>query len=105
MEGSMGMSSLSKSSATICAEYCRSGLTQKAFCESQGVAKSTLGYWLRRERKQDSEKLPLVRVAAAVRSEESRKMLIRIDDRLSIEIERPVDIEELRLILEAVGSR
>jgi len=101
----MGMNSLSKNSAAICAEYRCSGLTQKAFCESQGVAKSTLGYWLRRERKQHNGTQPLVRVVAAVRSEESRKILIRIDDRLTIEIERPVEIEELRLILEAVGSR
>ena len=34
----------------LCEEYRNSGLTQKAFCESRGISRSKLTYWLKRER-------------------------------------------------------
>lgn len=91
-------------SATIVEEYRKSGLSQREFCEHRGIAKSTLGYWLRKSRKATSApEQPLVRVPARALSEGAGKMVIRAGERLSVELERPVSAEELQQILKAMS--
>ena len=46
----------------VVAEYQASGMTQKAFCREHGVALSTLGYWLKRERESQDAAATLVQI-------------------------------------------
>jgi transcriptional regulator with XRE-family HTH domain len=92
-------------SVTIVEEYRESGLTQREFCEARGIAKSTLGYWLRKGRKATSAESPtLVRISAPAIAAGFGKMIIRSGERLSVELERPVGLEELQLILKAMSE-
>ena len=100
----MDTESSSGTAAGICAEYRDSGLTQKAFCESRGIAKSTLGYWLRKERRVSECAVGLVRVRVPPVGEGSGRILIRVGNTVTIEIERPIRVEELRLIMETAAS-
>jgi len=90
---------------TIVEEYRESGLSQREFCAARGIAKSTLGYWLRKSRKAASAESPtLVRISAPAISAGLGKMVIRSGERLSVELERPIGAEELQLILKALSE-
>ena len=98
------MDAKKRSASEILDEFRRSGLTQKAFCELQGIAKSTLGYWLRRERKQAPAVIPLVRVPMPITAVPAGKIVVRHASGIAVEIERPVEACELLMILETVAA-
>jgi len=98
------MDTKKRSARDILDEFRRSGLTQKAFCESQGIAKSTLGYWLRRERKQVPAVVPLVRVPISSTAVPAGKIVVRHTSGIVVEIERPIEAAELKTILETVTA-
>ncbi len=58
----------------IVADFRGSGLKQKAFCRSRGVAVSTLQYWIRRLRG-DGKKLQVVPVRVVHRAGDTRPEL------------------------------
>jgi hypothetical protein len=84
-------------------DYRSSGLTQKAFCESRELPLSTLQYWLYADRsavRRTSESLVPVGVTGVQRS--NRAIRIRSGGRLVVEVDLPVDREQLDTILQAV---
>ena len=87
----------------ICREYRESGLTQKDFCERRGVSRSTLSYWLKKERQQ-SESQALVQIAPQAEAPGTGCLRIKIGERVVIELDRPVDTCELKQVLVAVAE-
>lgn len=71
-----------RSSPEVLEEFRQSGLTQKVFCELRGIPKSTLGYWLRRERRPTAVVVPLVRVRAPVTVKALGKIAVRVAAKL-----------------------
>jgi transposase-like protein len=61
----------------VCREYRESGLSQKEFCERHRVYRTTLSYWLKKEREQ-AETQPLVQVASKAVSSASGALRVRI---------------------------
>ena len=90
-----------------CEEYRRGGESQRAFCRARGLSVSSLQYWLRKRRSEapKTESTALVEVATVSAQAPERKTLrVRGPGELSVELERPVDREELSLVLEAVAA-
>lgn len=87
----------------VCREYRESGLSQKEFCERRGVSRSTLSYWLKKERRK-SESQALVQIAPQAESSRTGCLRIKIGGRVVIELDRPVDTGELRQVLAAVSE-
>jgi transcriptional regulator with XRE-family HTH domain len=87
----------------ICREYRESGLTQKDFCERRGISRSTLSYWLKKERQQ-SETQALVQITPEAASGSTGCLRIKIGGRVVIELDRPVDTCELKQVLVAVAE-
>ena len=90
----------------ICAEYRESGLTQKAFSRNRGVALSTLQYWLRRTRSQQDTQASarqLVPVGYAGQAPAQRTVRICTGTKVTLEVDLPVDREELEEILKAAA--
>ena len=90
----------------ICREYREGCETQKAFCRSRGIAVSTLQYWLNKtgdetEKPSGNE---LVAVGVTKRPESTGSIRIRVDERISIEVELPLEREQLTEILKAAAS-
>ena len=90
----------------VCGEYRASGKTQKAFCEENGVALSTLTYWLRKERKAKERKTEQAMVPVGfVDTTGMRKTLrITIDGGIVLEVDLPVSARDLETILLAVKA-
>ena len=84
-----------------CREYRDSGLTQKEFCEERGIARSTLSLWLKKEREQ-SDVQALVKVEPTVAAPDLGSLRIKVGERVVIELDRPVDPDELKQVLSAV---
>lgn len=87
----------------VCREYRESGLSQKDFCERRGVSRSTLSYWLKKERQQ-SESQALVEIAPQAEGPRTGCLRIKIGERVVIELDRPVDTDELEQVLAAVSE-
>ena len=91
----------------VVAEYQASGMTQKAFCREHGVALSTLGYWLKRERESRDTASSFVQIQPAAREDAERSggtLRIRGRQQLELEVDLPVSREQLADILRAVAS-
>lgn len=86
-------------------DYRASGLTQKAFCTSRDIPITTLRYWLHAERalaKRGSE--GMVAVGIATQHSVSRALRIRVNDRVVIEVDMPIDRGQLDTVLRAVSA-
>jgi len=89
----------------ICGEFRDSGMTRKRFCESRGVALSTLGYWLKRL----SETTPTSRTSGFIALgtvELGRKttLRIRLGGEVVAELDLPADETVIRDVLRAAAS-
>jgi hypothetical protein len=87
----------------LCGEYRDSGVTQKAFCESRGISRSKLTYWLKKERERE-QAVAFVKVKPSVRQSEPSVLRIRIGDRVTVELDHSIGGDELKKILEVVAS-
>jgi len=90
-----------------CEEYRRGSESQRAFCRARGLSVSSLQYWLRKRRSEapKRESTALVEVASVPAQPPERKTLrVRGPGEVTVELERPVDREELMLVLEAVAA-
>lgn len=87
----------------LCAEYRNSGLTQKAFCESRGISRSKLTYWLKKERER-KQSATFVQVKPSVPECEPGVLRIKIGERVTIELDDSMGGEELKKILSVVAS-
>ena len=91
----------------VVAEYQSSGMTQKAFCREHGVALSTLGYWLKRERESQDAASTFVQIQPAADEGTARSggtLRIRGRQHLELEVDLPVSREQMTDILQAVAS-
>ena len=89
----------------ICQEFRDSGMTRKGFCESRGIALSTLGYWLARlsvppSSPQSSEFVPMGTVELSPRS----VLRIRVGGEVIAELDLPADEMLIRDVLRAAAS-
>ena len=84
-------------------DYHESGLTQKEFCRSRGVARSTLGYWLKQERRSSDSQQAFVQVAAPKSTGPANAggLRVHIRNSVTLEIDLPVDEKQLTEILKA----
>jgi transposase-like protein len=95
----------------ICQEYHESGETLKQFCESRGIARSTLGYWLnpargtspsyqKRKKHSGTNLVPVATVSIRKQS----VLRLRIGEDLVAELELPSDESVIRSVLRAAQS-
>ena len=87
----------------LCSEFRESGLTQDEFCGSRGISRSKLTYWLRKERTAHPGQ-SFVRVTPSVGQSQTGVLRIRIDDRVTIELDHSIGKAELMKVLSAVTS-
>ena len=89
------------------AEYRASGMTQKAFCREHGIALSTFGYWLRRERERENGPSAMVQLHPAKENSAGNRggaLRIRGSRGLELEVDLPVSRKQLAEILQAAAS-
>jgi hypothetical protein len=91
----------------ICDEFRDSGMTRKAFCQSQGIALSTLGYWLKRLPARKSSSLSTSGFVPLGTMELSRPTVLRIHlgGEVVAELDLPADETVIRNVLRAAASR
>ena len=91
--------------AAICREFHESGMTRKAFSERRGVARSTLGYWLKRlpESATGTQASDFVAMGTV---ELGRKSTLRIHlgEEVVAELDLPADQAVIRDVLRAAAS-
>jgi hypothetical protein len=89
----------------ICREFRDSGMTRKAFCESNGVALSTLGYWLKRlsESKPTNETSGFIALGTVELGRQT-VLRIRLGSEVVAELELPADQAVIRDVLSAAAS-
>ena len=91
----------------VLADYRASGMTQKAFCRKHGIALSTLGYWLKRDRESNKCPAGFVQIRSADEDTVGNRrgtLRIRPGRHLELEVDLPVDGEQLVEILQAAAS-
>jgi len=89
----------------ICQEFRDSGMTQKAFCESHGLALSTLGYWLKRLSVPASNPQSSAFVAMGTVELSPRAVLrIRLGGAAVAELDLPADETVVRDVMKAAAS-
>ena len=89
----------------VCREFRNSGMTRKAFSESRGVARSTLGYWLKRLPEPEastktSEFVPLGTMGLS----RTTVLRIRLGGDVVAELDLPADETVLRDVLRAAAA-
>ena len=89
----------------------QSGKSQRVYCRENDLAYPSLGYWsLKMSRRESAKVKPtLVRIAPVGKPPESvmsdrHNLYLHIDERYRIVIPSPVDKENLRALLEVIGS-
>lgn len=82
-----------------------SGMSQKAFAESYGIARSTLGIWIK-EIQNDAidTRTSYVSVGKIGRHKENRQMRITTSNSVTVEVDLPATEEEIVMILRAVAA-
>lgn len=87
----------------VCREFRQSGMSRKAFSEKRGIARSTLGYWLKRlpEPAASEEASEFVAMGTM---ELGRKttLRIRLGSEVVAELDLPADETVIRDVLRAV---
>lgn len=82
-----------------------SGMSQKAFAESYGIARSTLGIWIK-EIQNDAidTRTSCVSVGKIGRHKENRQIRITTSNSVTVEVDLPATEEEIVMILRAVAA-
>lgn len=90
----------------ICGEFRDSGTSRKAFCESHGIAESTLGYWLRRvsEAALSSQRTPAFVPVGEVEVSGTTVLRIRLGATVVAELDLPAEQTVIREVLRAAAS-
>ncbi len=86
------------------AEYEKKGLTAREFCAREELREVQFHYWRRALKDQAEKKAGFVELVSAVGKNVGAGVSIRIDDRISIMLERGFDGEALKAALSAVGE-
>lgn len=89
----------------VCRQYHESGMSQAAFCEENGIARSTLGYWLRVEsgaNKPEARRM-VVPVGSIAAGELRRSVRISAKTGVVVEVDLPASEAELSSILGMVS--
>ena len=82
-----------------------SGMSQKAFAESYGIARSTLGIWIKEIQNDAIEtRTSCVSVGAIGRQKEYRQIRITTSNSVTVEVDLPATEEEIVMILRAVAA-
>ncbi|TVQ21318.1 MAG: hypothetical protein EA382_13765 [Spirochaetaceae bacterium] len=91
----------------ICDEFRDSGMTRKAFCQSRGIALSTLGYWLKRLSVATTSGPSTTGFVSLGTMELSRPTVLRIHlgGEVVAELDLPADETVIRNVLRAAASR
>ena len=78
--------------------YRTSGLTQKQYCEEEGLSVATLGYWLKRARDQEEQQVgSFVPIQPAAR--DNKDIEIIYPDGIKVRMNHSVDVEYIRALL------
>ncbi len=83
-------------------EYEKEGVKRGAFCSRRGIKVSTFDYWRARVRKTGGDECGVVKVADMAPVLEAIR--IRVDDRITIELDGSTGEGQLVRVLRAVAS-
>lgn len=90
----------------VCLRYRESGLSRAAFCASNGIARSTLGYWLKLESQTPEKRSTAAMVSVGTVSDKPLGRTARVRGRngLVVEIDLPASDRELESIIRLVSA-
>ena len=94
--------------AGVVAEYERSGLSRRSFCERTGVAVSTLDYWRRQVRERNRARIVPVKIEAAepaTREGRGAGFQLRLPNGVRIESEWDFPEQALARLLRLAAER
>jgi len=86
------------------AEYEKNGLTVREFCAQEGLREVQFYYW-RRELKEANKQTGFVELVSSGGMNVGSGVSIRVDDRLSVAVERGFDEATLKAALACVCAR
>ena len=88
----------------MCRQFRASKMTRKAFCENNGIGLSTLGFWLRKERKAEENKSvkQMVSVGTVAAQEIRRTLRIRMKAGIVLELDLPASEGDIQSVIRAV---
>ena len=85
-------------------QWNRSHLSQRVFCQENGLRLSTFGYWIHKTREKPMEdSSSLVRISIPAKNEKlnsASPIILHTPNHYRIELPSPVDCESLKAILE-----
>lgn len=85
-------------------EQCESGLSGAAFCRQHGIAPSTFTYWKRRLHTNTPIE-GFVEILSDSASRTSSGIRIRLDERVSIEVDQGFDLHTFCAVFDALCTR
>jgi len=85
------------------AGYESSGLTVREFCAREGLREVQFYYWRRELKEASKEKAGFVELVRTGGGNGGAGVSVRVDERLSIVLERGFDVETLKAALATVG--
>jgi len=89
----------------VCREFGDSGMTRKAFCESRGIALSTLRYWLKRLSEATlRDRTPGFIPLGTMELSKPTVLRIRLGSDVVAELDLPADETVLRDVLKVAAS-
>jgi transposase-like protein len=86
----------------ILKEFDGQGSSRREFCEARGIKVSTFAYWRTRFRKSERERPGMVKVAGV--GVPRAKIIIRVNDRLVIEVDGGISEQQLVGVLKAAAQ-
>jgi hypothetical protein len=86
----------------ILGEFESQGLRRREFCEARGIKLSTFAYWRTRFRKSEGEAAEVVKIGRV--SVPRAAIMIRVSDRLVVELDGQTDEEQLVRVLKAAAQ-
>lgn len=87
------------------AEYEQSGVTVREFCAREGLRETQFYYWCRKLKAARQPQAGFVELVRSGGGTVGAGVSIRVDDRLSIAVERGFDVETLQATLACVCAR
>ena len=90
----------------VCRRFRTSGEMRKTFCQKNGIALSTLGLWLQKERtsKHPSTNSEMVAVGSMKLAKHRRTLRIRTKKGIVIELDLPATEEDIRTVLRVAAD-